>query len=621
MALTLGMAGQQVAAEEGRAEAAHAARNHAEVVRLLRDLPGRSPRGEELLAFALGECGEPVRAQAMLLPRRASGEIGHLGLLTLAGLALRQGRHAEARAYLAESRPLARTPAEAALTAHALALSAYLGGPRREFPALVAAAVRAAEASGDVVRIAGALWLRHYAHVSAGRVAAAVADLTRARDLFAGLGHAAQTLLTRVDLSDRLMVLGRLGDAEQELEAAGRLARQANPAFLPTLLAMRGDLALWRGSPRTALTFYRAAEQAALDAATPAQALTFALRGVDALRLAGETAAARAALVALGNRLPRASAHVQDACRFLGALLSPVPDPREVRRGQRAELFWASRVPLHLAALELAQGSLSERTAKAVLAHLRRVGSPAVLDVDPAFQPLFGVLAARPDWPRTWPRPGVTVRTLGRLDVQPSLPLQRAAELLVYLALNGPTRRDTLLHDLYSGTGERAAGQLKANLGALRAALGTHSDGPAVTFRDGLYALSPSLRLRLDAHALLAALEGGASPQEALDAYAGPFLPEIPREWAQVWRTRLHDAALNLCERLAAGAPTPHEAATWLRRAIALEPYAAHLHEQLIVILDGQGLAASADAARRAWEAAERELCGGEVGRQADSRL
>jgi LuxR family transcriptional regulator, maltose regulon positive regulatory protein len=166
------------------------------------------------------------------------------------------------------------------------------------------------------------------------------------------------------------------------------------------------------------------------------------------------------------------------------------------------------------------------------------------------------------------------------------LPLSKSGELLVYLALHGPTRRDTLVNAVFGeARGSKPLEYFKVAIRRLRAALAGSVRFDPVVFERGEYRLSEAFRLEVDVDGLWQnRVEVAAANVLAwLEGFGGSFLPKVDSEWAISARQCLLDArihaALNAARRLEDQAPL--EAIQLYRWVVTLEPWMEGAYEAM----------------------------------------
>jgi DNA-binding SARP family transcriptional activator len=126
---------------------------------------------------------------------------------------------------------------------------------------------------------------------------------------------------------------------------------------------------------------------------------------------------------------------------------------------------------------------------------------------------------------------------IGQQDINVSL--TKSFELLVYLALHGPSTRETIMDALWDGSREaRHQEYFKVAVRRLRAQL---AQADAVDFNPvpltERYAIEPRFEVRLDAH-LLEHPDAPDAFEQALNEFHGDFLEGVETQWATEHRDR-----------------------------------------------------------------------------------
>ncbi|PYE50502.1 AAA family ATPase [Deinococcus yavapaiensis] len=410
----------------------------------------------------------------------------------------------------------------------------------------------------------------YWLHVAAGR-AGHYATSLRLADEIEGLTHDPRASLTAARVrSAALHLLGRYDEARAAAELALRFARddhdlpqQALAAYALALIdVQRGELGeAWRGFTESSVQFRALGRPLAALPAEHMLAVLDVTRGdLDAARGRLDTAIAQAEaaddmhlpslLGARGSWHAARSEWAEAAAWYGRALDANAHNPRSAfhRVSLGAKLTEAQR---RAGNAEAARAALD-----AALLAARDCNAPEAL-ADLAFAQGAATPDARPGWPRevtgvATPLVPLRLFTLGRLHVTlgeraVKLPFAKCGEVLVWLALHGPTARQRLLHELWHGSGDRRhAEYLRVVVRRLRAALGGRSDFDPVPNEGGIYRLSERFTVTVDVLTLRAAVTNGdpSALRAALDEVRGVFLPEMDGEWVDTWRARAHEDAL-----------------------------------------------------------------------------
>ncbi|MBZ9713835.1 BTAD domain-containing putative transcriptional regulator [Deinococcus multiflagellatus] len=556
------------------------------------------------LGQALFETGEAARGEALLRALYAEHDTPEPALLfSLGVLAARAGQPGQQLAWAEAG--LRAGPSEYDHTRLLrLKASAQLAlGQLQAGLDTALEATRRAEQGRALGELGAALTVAQAAYRYLGQPVACEHALRRALDVYAALDMPGRSLVLHNDLADLLRTQGRLGEALGLLRAALPVAareRSVMAAFLHETLGEvlfeQGD---WAGSA--------AQVQAALEgcAAFGLGALPPRLwpKLAEVRLRAGDPGGAAEALawgeLCLGAGGPEAESAWAQSAALLA--LEEGDLPRAEAQLARVLALAASdeavrRAGLYGLAVRQRQGTLLPGDLHTLPALLRGLpGVDAALGAELAQQPATPLPAAAPAGPI------LSVRTCGALAVSVDgeavpMPLSKSGELLVYLALHGPSTRDQLVDALWDGSAERrhveyfkvAARQLRAALS--RPAGVTFNPLP---FEGGRYGLAPEFALAVDVSTLRRALDGG-DPEALQAAFAplqGPFLPEVDTEWAELRRAEYSGdaltAALTLGEWLRAR--EPRAALPLYRQATVLDPLATAAWQGLARTLLGLG--------------------------------
>ncbi len=532
-----------------------------------------SRRGDSARQLALAEEGLRAAPGARVRTRLMRVQASALNVL---------GRRAEALPITQEALALAEDTAQHGERAHLLALlnalHAFARTPLPEREAVIRAAIRAYQRAG---------------------LPQACARL-----------HASLAYLYRLH--------GQWQAAQDEVQAAAHLEQQHPSPDRCLVLEAQGDLHRAAGRDGDARAAY-------VDALAQADAygITY-VQAVLAYKLAdlsGRTGdgrgpewltQARSWQYELSGSWISGSAHFYegllaaqrgDVGAAARSLRAAVLDPRLDLEEQVRARAWL----LHLT--PVAEQTLEDQTA---LADLRAfLGGDAALQLDLPF--LTGLRAPEPDRPvRPDPAPAgppagrtgvpLQVRVLGG-GVQVSVngaPLRLAhskpAELLAWLALQGPSTREQLVEALTDGgTEQRHVDYVKISVRRLRAAL---SEAPGVTFnplefRGGQYWLSEAFDVQVDALVVRQARHSHdpALLTCALDAYAGALLPRVESLWVETARLELEEDLITCALRLTelVRDTDPALAARACQQVLRLDPLQEDAARALVTLTQREG--------------------------------
>ena len=540
-------------------------------LRDLQDHPDTRPEALFLLSVIASRRGDSARQLQLAGQGLQAGPDDRLRtrLLRVQASALNVlGQQEQAREVTHVALTLATDTAQHAEQAHLLALlnalNAFTHTPLPEREAVIRAGLRAYDRAG--------------LHAGRARLHASLAHLQRLQ--------------------------GQLQDAHEELLTAQKL-EQISPGPDGCLIHEElGDLHRCHGHLHEARAAYEQAMQCAdLHGVTYVQAsLAYKLAGL--ARQAGQATAARTWLtqarswnVEYPNCWNTRAAHLHE-----GILAA--------QTGQSAAAIQHLQVAIH-SRLDLeeqlrAYAWLEQLTRNAHPEHaqyqretenlLQLLGSAAALQPDrPQLTDLHSLLSVSAGSAATQSRTArepasqdvtLDVRMLGgsvQADVN-GAPLRLAhskpAELLAWLALNGPSTREQLVDALTGGgTEQRHVDYVKISVRRLRATLsetpGIHFN--PVEFHAGQYRLSPQFTLQVDAHAVQVARHSYDPDMlaRALDAYTGPLLPHVDSAWVDDLRLELEEDFITCALRLAelVRDTNPELAVRACRQALVADPF------------------------------------------------
>ncbi|OLB67391.1 MAG: hypothetical protein AUI10_00230 [Actinobacteria bacterium 13_2_20CM_2_72_6] len=188
----------------------------------------------------------------------------------------------------------------------------------------------------------------------------------------------------------------------------------------------------------------------------------------------------------------------------------------------------------------------------------------------------------------------------------PPIPGFKARSLFAYLLVNrGPHPRVRLAGTFWPDVSDtRARASLRVALFGIRQALDSVG-GAAYLAADRLTAgLSADLPMDVDVERFerLFALGDPASLADAVAAYRGPLLSDLPDEWVLGAQDEYRNRVADACEHLGAFAGQDGDlagAVEWARRAIGYEPLRESCHEALVTRLAAAGRPAEALSAYR----------------------
>jgi LuxR family transcriptional regulator, maltose regulon positive regulatory protein len=191
------------------------------------------------------------------------------------------------------------------------------------------------------------------------------------------------------------------------------------------------------------------------------------------------------------------------------------------------------------------------------------------------------------------------------------LPLTRAGEMLVYLALHGPSTRDQIIDALWSD-GSDHVDYFKVVVRRLRVTLAEVEgiDFNPLPYENGLYSLNTLLDVQLDA---LRLTRDDLEPTEVktlLESYTGQFMPEAEGTWVETWHAKLLEDALAAGMRLVGQLETedPRGAVVWCEKLLKLEPLYELAHHTRVRLLQRLNDLVGVEQAQREYTRAMRDL-------------
>ncbi|NJK45441.1 MAG: hypothetical protein HC933_15265, partial [Pleurocapsa sp. SU_196_0] len=181
-------------------------------------------------------------------------------------------------------------------------------------------------------------------------------------------------------------------------------------------------------------------------------------------------------------------------------------------------------------------------------------------------------------------RPTLDITTMGRFEVRIDgqivpIPITKSTELLVWLALHGPARREVIIDALWDGSNERRhAEYFRFGIRRLRSSLSEHPgvEFNPIPFEADHYQIAEHFEVNIDAHTFEQRFdpEGAAHLEQSLLRCTGDFMPQLEAQWAEERRTRCRDGALSLAMSLAEHLrdAAPQRALALYERFIARDP-------------------------------------------------
>jgi LuxR family transcriptional regulator, maltose regulon positive regulatory protein len=480
--------------------------------------------------------------------------------------------------------------------------------------------VARAEASQNLEELAEALFLLDVILDTTGQYAERENILYRAINTYDELNNLVRASAVRNNLADVYRLQGKFEAALIELHRGikdlGNLENEALPYLLETL----GDVQLWQRQPDQASLAYRraiaAAQRLGLSRSIPR--IQFKLVGAMLHTHEHRQALSLLEVIETPKNLEWLRAFMEGLAVF------------ETQPEQAIELFtsaltttesdWLVRISILRAELIRRIGKLEQSHALAMSQALKAHGFETALLVDlnlttPTLQFFLKSgwlpesLGSQIQINQSSHVPNVSsllkleIRTLGIRSVSINdtpviVHLAKSFEILVFLARNGPSSRDTILEAIWNSDSPQSQRYFKVAVRRLRSDLSAH---PAINFDvvpfNDQYAIASSLETHLDLNQLEVAL--GDTTNETLEqlllATQGEFLSGIESEWVD--EQRMLALEYNLLGNIKLGIAwledRPAQAAEAFRRALVLDPFhcecLVHLVTAMVALKDQAG--------------------------------
>lgn len=568
------------------------------------------PALQELLAGAWFETGDRHRAEVKLRGLEAGRSLSVRGCLVLAENALLRSDMMQAAEDLEKAERVAHSHTDHLLVGRFRVRWLIRRHEYQEALPLIQTLVAQAEALGAPHELGACLALQGVVLFSVGQPAAGVNSLRREVAYCETQGLPVQALAPRLNLA---LCLAFNGDLDDALMQARRALLDAQMHFASNLPRIWISLILIHQLRRE----YAEARRVVKEALAFRHAVPFTPQEVTELWMHALSSSAR-----VGDHALRAEAEAQlDAClrvvphppppswqfvhasvRFTQARLTLMKEP-QVSSHELVEqlqglvgppMTFETHVRLYIAEAQRRAGLPLDANLQALGELLRRTPVPGVLMAsEPDLPEVFALLRQEPWWPTrpATPGPGPSVRPVLRISTLHAcraelngqavhLPLLKGAELLIWLALNGPGRRVELIDALWDGSREpKHAEYFRVLVRRVRDAL--RVAGPPelnpLPYVGGQYQLSPEFDIQVD---VLDVLHAGQSTDEThlrtvVNLYRGTFLPKLTSEWVSAYRVRVNDAALLNLQRLAEQYEdhAPRRAVECYERMLHLDPF------------------------------------------------
>lgn len=439
------------------------------------------------------------------------------------------------------------------------------------------------------------------------------------------------------DLAQIYRLTDRPAEAIAVLQQVSPAARRDRSRYLPALLETLADVYLWQGDAASAVTTYEEAAQTCEMMGNRLLQVRVRYKLTDALRRAGRAEEARKLLQRLRMSMHHEDAQMKSLPPFFEGLQAFASGEFPQATAFFQEVLHhpvrpdrAARAIAYRLDILRQQDQLREDDVHPLKAQLELLGSDAIFRGEPDLHPLYqycrdcgwlGTPSTSSNLPlASIPRINVPqvlrLETLGRfhlsIDDQPlRVTVNKVKELLVWLALEGPSSRDRIIDALWDGSNEyRHVEYFKVTVRRLRAVFAGAPmlvDTPLV-YENNEYRLAEHLQIEVDVQCLHDALRRRDFPalRQHLESARGSFLSEIDAAWAERWRAQAQAELFTAAIMLAADTHASSGAVCWaFERAISLDPLAREGHEGLIMHLQDHG---EMEAARLAYKTYERML-------------
>jgi LuxR family transcriptional regulator, maltose regulon positive regulatory protein len=441
-----------------------------------------------------------------------------------------------------------------------------------------------------------------------------------------------------VDLAELYRVTGRIEESLHLLDRAQPLAEREEHEMLPIILESRGDLALMAGQVGLAETSYRMALKACeafqydrikarigLRLAEVLARLGHDLQAHALLEMAQQVCPIRPDWLNVGEEYHRGviawfAGEFEQAQTHFQAVYEPSSD-----------LFHTPRAAAWLCCIAQHQGHLTQTLVNSLRDRSKHLNWSQIAAPD---QIKFNLMVEEARTHHWWSEDNTTqpvvkpnklelsIVSLGQLEVGINkrlahIPLTKSFEILCFLALEGPSRREVIVDALWDGSAEsRHVDYFKVAIRRLRVGLMEviEADFNPIPVIAGRFQIAGSLSVSLDAQTLGNAVQGDDidGMKQVLARYQGDFLPTSDTQWAlQKRQGFLNDAsglAIQIGDFLAAKQDV--HCIDFYRRAVVLESLFVTGHERLIrALLEFN----EGHAAIRAWRDYEK-VCHQELG-------
>ncbi len=559
------------------------------------------------LGVSLAETGDPERGEA-IIRERDHGDSRASVLANLSAIAARQRQPERALALVEEALALPLEPKRRAAFLKNKSLHLFALGRAEEALSCGLEARRLADELGDLSLALGCATAYQAFYAALGRPLERMAVLEEALEMAATLeargsseSSPVRVIPLRHDLALALYLRGERTHARAMLEDVLLEAERVSPMHAATILGTRGKFRQLDGDFAGAAADFRDAVRRGDELGYERFHLPLRLCAAESEWWAGLRSLESLAFE-VSSAAPRQPLEAFTVAFYRGFVAFQRGDLGTARTAFEEAIdntIWrlhAARARAYLLEIERREHRLERATVEAFVTVIERLGGLEVLRAD--VRALYGLYATcvRRGWCRAQlepfavaPDPSATCRisleihTLGhfaaRLDGRPVRLSGKPAELIVWLALNGPARRDEILDALWDGS--RARNDLeygKVTIRRVRDALKAHTTLNPLPFEDGVYRLAEALKLRVDATELLGAADRHRDDpvrlRAILESNGGEFLPGVETEWAVQTRMNLLESGIAVALALghALERSDPRAAAAAYLRARQLDP-------------------------------------------------
>jgi LuxR family transcriptional regulator, maltose regulon positive regulatory protein len=186
--------------------------------------------------------------------------------------------------------------------------------------------------------------------------------------------------------------------------------------------------------------------------------------------------------------------------------------------------------------------------------------------------------------------------------------LRKSKELLLWLAIQGSSRRHEIIKGLWDEDNIKNREYFKIAIRKLRCALleNTLIQIEPILFQDGLYKLHPLIEVEWDFKVLQQKLHRGALSKEKLDCISSlptKFLATLSAEWIQSFKQGVLDSMYSTLIETSAKSEV-FRASELLETAIALDPLSEEAYKKLAAVLKQSGRADEAARVQQRFIAA-----------------